>query len=626
MRQEACTRPRRATAEPIGPDLDELELCSDADGAPRGGCEGCGSCEAYKCRRRSYVRWVGFPGSSDEEEEARADGFGVGDRVEVRDRISDDWLPGTVASVNPLKVILDSWRGQTSGAALELQRRGASWEMVRPVVMGCVERLVLCERCGCTMSQHAKLEDWISEAKQSLRRFRATGKNTKREQPRRSRVPANAISWRPDEVALFVLTEGLFDPRRDGHGSDRGPRYRDDLVSVVTPTSEKRHHFHALLYESFRTQTYEPKELVVVDTGSAPSAFLVDRASRDPRVVYRWFNVNDARTQDLGECFMDRRPAWQRPGQGSWRRPAPRRRADGQVHGGVRVEGWTLGLKRNLACHLARGSMIAHFDDDDLYAPRYLEVMSAKLREAAGRDARYGGELPPAAVTLQDWHVLDLADQTFGFVNPREEALLPEDMRESFTYGFGFSYVYSRAAWELATFADVEWAEDGNFTDDLMSLGKAVQLVRSRTAKGTDALAAHSHHRDTTSAGEFIDYLVPDKSGWRQTTTSVRLGSKVAAPKAFQGLLPLVRQIAGSLELRKGEAHPIRKQLSERTFCGEIGLEEKQAFMRTEVGRSIERFARHGPEAPQPSGGAGSRWPGERADSGRAAHWGRSDW
>lgn len=36
---------------------------------------------------------------------------------------------------------------------------------------------------------------------------------------------------------------------------------------------------------------------------------------------------------------------------------------------------FSIGLKRNICMHLASGSVICNFDDDDLYAPSYIEAM-----------------------------------------------------------------------------------------------------------------------------------------------------------------------------------------------------------------------------------------------------------
>ncbi len=45
----------------------------------------------------------------------------------------------------------------------------------------------------------------------------------------------------------------------------------------------------------------------------------------------------------------------------------------------------TVGSKRNLACEEARGSLIAHWDDDDWHAPRRLRCqVEALLEDGSG--------------------------------------------------------------------------------------------------------------------------------------------------------------------------------------------------------------------------------------------------
>eukprot|EP00435_Cladocopium_sp_Y103_P072256 s552_g39.t1 len=67
----------------------------------------------------------------------------------------------------------------------------------------------------------------------------------------------------------------------------------------------------------------------------------------------------------------------------------------------------------------------------------------------------------PLACTLAEWHMMDVKDQSFGFFSPNREPLLEHEQRESFQYGYGFSFVYTKAAWELVKFPDTEWSEDG---------------------------------------------------------------------------------------------------------------------------------------------------------------------
>ena len=47
----------------------------------------------------------------------------------------------------------------------------------------------------------------------------------------------------------------------------------------------------------------------------------------------------------------------------------------------------SVGVKRNLACEHAEGELIAHFDDDDWYAPNRLSIQVAALRESGHASA-----------------------------------------------------------------------------------------------------------------------------------------------------------------------------------------------------------------------------------------------
>lgn len=202
----------------------------------------------------------------------------------------------------------------------------------------------------------------------------------------------------------------------------------DEMVSVVVPTTGDRAAFHATLYECFRWQRYEPKELLILDTASVPSPFF--DALQDPRV--RYFNE----------------PAHE---------PAT-------------------GAKRNTLVARARGPIIAHFDDDDCYAPAYLERLIAVLRDAD-------------LVKLSSWLWLDASrfiarrdqdcvswfdstrDRTTGFDQCHSAAGW-----HSRKWGYGFSFVYRKRIAVENPFPGVFQGEDYDF------------LMRA-TAKGYKCLA-----------------------------------------------------------------------------------------------------------------------------------------
>lgn len=114
-----------------------------------------------------------------------------------------------------------------------------------------------------------------------------------------------------------------------------------DLVSVICPTTAARRDLHGVVYAQFANQTHEAKELLVLDTGGAePSPFF--SKLDDDRVTY----VHEpalALGRNGAEC---------------------------------------VGIKRNRLCAMARGSAVACFDDDNIYAADYVRVMLDHLRSS----------------------------------------------------------------------------------------------------------------------------------------------------------------------------------------------------------------------------------------------------
>lgn len=233
-------------------------------------------------------------------------------------------------------------------------------------------------------------------------------------------------------------------------------------VSVVTPTRDRPRNLE-LLYQVFAAQTHADRELLVDDDSAEPSAFMA--ALGDPRVHYRHHAV-----------------------------PA------------------TVGAKRARLVAAARGEVIAHFDDDDYYAPDYLARMLGAL---AGHDL----------VTLAGWFLYDV--KTRGLYYWDTTAVLPLHFRveaaeaprpiamqglggetaawlDRHLWGYGFSYVYRRELCAAAPF------------DAALAHGEDLALVRAARAAGLRAraipdergLALHVIHRGN-SAAVFPNHRLP---------------------------------------------------------------------------------------------------------------------
>mmetsp|Transcript_34764 Transcript_34764/g.66374 ORF Transcript_34764/g.66374 Transcript_34764/m.66374 type:complete len:264 (-) Transcript_34764:307-1098(-) len=180
------------------------------------------------------------------------------------------------------------------------------------------------------------------------------------------------------------------------------------LISVVTPTITSRHAFHVSLYQCFRQQTYPTTELVVVDETGDPSP--VFSRLDDPRIRY----IQAAK-------------------------------------------GMTIGEKRNLGMEIAKGEVIAHFDDDDYYSPEYLDFMWSQMRSKAAD-----------LVKLSAWMWYDLVSEKLA----RFDGLSDGDHTR--LYGYGFSYMYRKDSIRaIHGFGAINFGEDY----DLVRRAFEAQLV-----------------------------------------------------------------------------------------------------------------------------------------------------
>ena len=188
-------------------------------------------------------------------------------------------------------------------------------------------------------------------------------------------------------IALVSLTRS--GSERSGAAED----YADasvPLVSCLMPTRDRRRFVpHAI--EQFLEQDHPRRELVVVDDGADA---VDDLIPPDPRIRYH--------------------------------------RVERQA---------TLGAKRNLACSLARGELLAHWDDDDWMPPHRL---STQLRALAAKPA--AGACGLAQVRFFD----PVAGRAW-------EYRWPERARPWLAGG---TLMFRRATWERRPFPQLNEGED----------------------------------------------------------------------------------------------------------------------------------------------------------------------
>lgn len=191
------------------------------------------------------------------------------------------------------------------------------------------------------------------------------------------------------------------------------------LVSCVMPTFDRRAFIPAAL-NYFSRQDYPALELIVVDDGTDPVADLIPD---DPRIRYH--------------------------------------RLENRL---------VLGAKRNLACELARGELIVHWDDDDWYARNRVSTQVAAMETGCG----------------------DLSGmRSLFFYDPAG--------RRAWKYSWpaagriwaaGTSLAYRKALWERSKFPEVANGEDTRFV-----WSRAVRSLAD--ISHTDTIVAIIHRRNS---------------------------------------------------------------------------------------------------------------------------------
>eukprot|EP00435_Cladocopium_sp_Y103_P040856 s619_g11.t1 len=344
-----------------------------------------------------------------------------------------------------------------------------------------LEPPAVCQRCGSLGAEHRKLQRWYDVATGWLERMGIQRRPTRG-------LPADAQHWEPQAAVLWAMAGGSFDLGLGARGALGNPAKQDDynedrfrgdpdLVSALCVTSQGRQAFHPLLYENFRRQSCETKELIIIDSGAEPSAFMLERKAEDARVFYYFFKAEplspgSPRLLEEGDAMFSSVLHADDPMECTeWTRKRP-------FATEVKKEGWTKGFKRNLACMMARGSTLVNLEDGCLYAEDYLDTMRQELLAVNHSLSE------AAAVALQTWHTVALANQTFRWVDlGLRDPQLPEALPKADRWAHGFAHAYTRAAWLKQPFPDKEGPQDMRFMEALHSQRIKVALATSDVAK-----------------------------------------------------------------------------------------------------------------------------------------------
>jgi cellulose synthase/poly-beta-1,6-N-acetylglucosamine synthase-like glycosyltransferase len=230
-------------------------------------------------------------------------------------------------------------------------------------------------------------------------------------------------------------------------------------VSVITPTWN-REAFLPFIYRSFISQKEISLEWIVIDDSEVPSTFIA--SLNDPRVIYRHLPLRTS-----------------------------------------------IGEKRNLAIDLARGEVIAHFDDDEIYAPNYIITMLKHMHNQRADLTKLSAFFLYSAIhqKFAYWDLLRTSGLHFRWDEGPMTALNFPENNNTFSdnyLGFGFSYLYTKQLWASQPFDSVSFNEDGAFAAAARARGARIALPADETG-----LCLHIVHDSNTSIS-FPQYLLPE--------------------------------------------------------------------------------------------------------------------
>ena len=232
-------------------------------------------------------------------------------------------------------------------------------------------------------------------------------------------------------------------------------------ISIITPTFNR----HALLraqYDIVCAQSCQDFEWLILDDGPQPSTWFQQLS--DPRIRY---------------THLDDTPM-------------------------------LVSAKRNWLCERASAPVIAQFDDDDYYAPGYLDTMLARLGSSGADITKLSAWFVYSAQLgrLGYWDTANTLGLHFTFgpelvLNAFFNQEAPDNMKNNYA-GYGFSYVFKKSMWQTAPFPHVKYNSDFGFVSAALSKG-----CRLDHFADTEGLCLHVLRRDNMSKS-FPQYLLPD--------------------------------------------------------------------------------------------------------------------
>ena len=227
------------------------------------------------------------------------------------------------------------------------------------------------------------------------------------------------------------------------------------LVSIITPTFGRARFLEAIA-ACVKSQTYGNVEWLVLDDSEQPSAAL----SALPADAVHYMHV---------------------------------------------AERLSIGEKRNRLVDMAQGEFIAHFDDDDYYAPDYLASMIAGLTAAKVDFVRLTGFFAAHLNQGQIGYYRTLVKQGPGFefsARGVKPVVLDATNIPHIHLAFGWAYVYRKSVWQANPFKAINTFEDREF------VRAAATQFQLKALEDRGVSCMHSVHRGSSSRC-FPQFRVP---------------------------------------------------------------------------------------------------------------------
>jgi glycosyltransferase involved in cell wall biosynthesis len=149
----------------------------------------------------------------------------------------------------------------------------------------------------------------------------------------------------------------------------------------------------------------------------------------------------------------------------------------------IRTVPATVGRKRNIACNMARGSLICHWDDDDIYFRHRISEQVLALEESGADITGYSDMLFVDEANQKAWQFMGHED-----------------------YAVGVSFCYRKRFWEGRKFPDVNVSEDNEFIRDLPKGSLAI--------RNSNQIIARIHPGNTVEKAAGVQLRVAEY--WRE--------------------------------------------------------------------------------------------------------------